>query len=402
MHTVGQLRPIHPFPARMAPSIAWRQIPAASERPLIILDPMAGSGTTLAIARARGHAAIGFDTDPLAVLIARAWCTDVSTAAVTSAVARVLSAARRRCRKLKDSEAYPTGANEETKRFVRYWYDLENRRQLAALVAEIAGVQNATTRLLLWCAVSRLIITKQSGVSLAMDVPHSRPHRVYSKAPLRVFDGLTRSVQRICSIAPFKDGEHALPKARVRHGDARRIALPARSVDLVITSPPYLNAIDYLRGHRLSLVWMNHALSELRETRANNIGAEISLHDADERTMKVVRRMAELGSLPPRFVGMLARYVCDMDKVMGEISRVLKSDGRAVVVVGDSTVRGTFVRNSYAIRALGNLHGLGVCCRNVRAIPDANRYLPPPANAASGPTLQNRMRSEVILTFCSK
>ena len=28
------------------------------------------------------------------------------------------------------------------------------------------------------------------------------------------------------------------------------------SVDLTVTSPPYLNAIDYLRGHKMSLVWM--------------------------------------------------------------------------------------------------------------------------------------------------
>ena len=44
--------------------------------------------------------------------------------------------------------------------------------------------------------------------------------------------------------------------------------------DLVVTSPPYLNAIDYLRGHKLSLVWMGHQIEELRELRSANIGSE--------------------------------------------------------------------------------------------------------------------------------
>src|ERR1700730_15819441 len=64
--------PIHPFPARMAPGIA---LDALGDRAtaLRVLDPMAGSGTVLAVARARGHHAIGVDVDPLAVLLARVW-----------------------------------------------------------------------------------------------------------------------------------------------------------------------------------------------------------------------------------------------------------------------------------------------------------------------------------------
>ena len=39
---------------------------------------MVGSGTTTVVARARGHIAIGFDTDPLAVLLSKAWSTNVA------------------------------------------------------------------------------------------------------------------------------------------------------------------------------------------------------------------------------------------------------------------------------------------------------------------------------------
>ncbi len=65
-----KIKSVHPFPARMAPSIVWDRL-LAKNTPLKILDPMAGSGTTLVIARSRGHAAYGVDRDPLAILIAK-------------------------------------------------------------------------------------------------------------------------------------------------------------------------------------------------------------------------------------------------------------------------------------------------------------------------------------------
>jgi tRNA G10 N-methylase Trm11 len=55
--TLGR-HPIHPFPARMAPGIALDAL-AEADTPLRVLDPMAGSGTVLAVARSKGHHAVG-------------------------------------------------------------------------------------------------------------------------------------------------------------------------------------------------------------------------------------------------------------------------------------------------------------------------------------------------------
>src|ERR1043166_32695 len=88
----SNLRPIHPFPARMASSIVWRRLRTMKE-PLRILDPMAGSGTTVVVSRLLGHEALGFDTDPLALLIARAWSSDVNADVLRKAARRVLATA---------------------------------------------------------------------------------------------------------------------------------------------------------------------------------------------------------------------------------------------------------------------------------------------------------------------
>jgi predicted RNA methylase len=121
---VNKLRPIHPFPARMAPSIVWRRL-NAREKPLHVLDPMAGSGTTVVAARLCGHHTIGFDTDPLALLIARVWSSDIDPDQIRKTAAEVLVSARDHYRHLKPRDAYPSQADDETRAFVRFWFDVE-------------------------------------------------------------------------------------------------------------------------------------------------------------------------------------------------------------------------------------------------------------------------------------
>src|SRR5258707_2220037 len=85
--------PVHPFPARMAPGIALDVLDEAGKS-IRVLDPMMGSGTVLALARAQGHRAVGVDIDPLAVLLTRVWTTSIKQREVKDAAAGVLAKAR--------------------------------------------------------------------------------------------------------------------------------------------------------------------------------------------------------------------------------------------------------------------------------------------------------------------
>jgi DNA modification methylase len=381
-----KLRPIHPFPARMAPEVVWDELPACSRR-LRVLDPMAGSGTTLVTAKLRGHEAIGYDRDPLAVLLSRSWLRTVCADAFRAKANEVLVRARSRAIRLKHKDAYPRRADEETKRFVRYWFDVHNR---------VAAMRD-----LMWCAFSRLIITKSVGVSLAMDVSHSRPHRSYNTAPVKAFDRFSKSVEYIINAAPFPNLIARSPAASVDLADARSLPLPDQSVDIVITSPPYLNAIDYIRGHKLALVWMEHSVGSLRHVRATNVGTETMARaeSADPQTEAVISRMCSTGGLSGRNIGLLRRYVRDMRQVMAEIRRVLRRNAKAVVVIGDCNIRSVFVQNSQCIIALAHELRLKVVKVRHRPLPDDRRYLPPPASTQKTATLHKRMREEVIITM---
>ena len=396
-----QFRPIHPFPARMAPSIAWDSLRNCSQKPLKVLDPMTGSGTTAVIAKSLGHTFVGFDTDPLAVLIANAWCSEIDRDKLLRKAGEVLDKAIKRCSHVPLREAYPQHADDETRAFVRYWFDSYNRRQLTALSEIISRLHDPDLKTILWCAFSRLIITKNVGVSLAMDISHSRPHRVYDKAPAKPFDKFLASIEIILKRLPFSENKRSSLDTSIRLGDARRLPLQNRSVDIVITSPPYLNAIDYLRGHKLSLIWNGYTLKDLRQIRSTNVGAENSImqNPYNDDVTQILAKMGAIEKLPPRIVGVLKKYVNDMDSVLGEISRVLNIRGQAVLVVGDSTIKGTFIQNSKAVTLLGIRHGLTPLSVSRRKLQDHRRYLPPPTSLSAGSQLQGRMREEVIMTF---
>jgi len=397
MINIRELRPVHPFPARMAASIPLQKLTGA-RRPLTVVDPMNGSGTTVYMARALGHRAIGFDTDPLARVVARVWCGDLDEAKLRSTATRVWAKAERVWRSLPARHAYPCDADEETKQFVRYWFDLKNRKQLAALSREIAGVGDEVIAEQLWCALSRLIIVKQTGASLAMDVAHSRPHRVYRVAPMRAQERFLASVEFIIRA---KRGQRAPGTYRIETADARLLPMQSCSADLVITSPPYLNAIDYLRGHKLSLVWMGFTIKQIRSLRATNIGSEVGVPPRVEHEA-ILAKVIDSGNAEPRLRKMMARYLVDMHAVLREADRILRPRCEAVFVVGDCTIRGSFVRNSKAIVELGELVGLRLVSSVRRRIPSARRYLPPPSTQLSGQALRSRMRTEAVITLVKR
>lgn len=110
-----QLRTVHPFPARMAPELALNSL-ASLPANSVVLDPMAGSGTVLRQALSMGHQAVGFDMDPLAVLMSRVWTSVVDQASVHRELEALLAESEYVDLR---TERLPWH-DEETQKFVRY------------------------------------------------------------------------------------------------------------------------------------------------------------------------------------------------------------------------------------------------------------------------------------------
>jgi DNA modification methylase len=122
----------------------------------------------------------------------------------------------------------------------------------------------------------------------------------------------------------------------VFHADARKTPLPDSSVDLVVTSPPYINVFNYHQQYRASM----EALSW--------------------NVLKVAK--SEIGSNRKhrgnRFLTVI-QFCLDIAQTFNELVRVCHSDSRLIFVVGrESTVRGTPFFNGEIVadvahRALG-------------------------------------------------
>ncbi|TSJ60811.1 site-specific DNA-methyltransferase [Starkeya sp. 3C] len=392
-----KVRSIHPFPARMAPDLAlvsMEDLPAGS----VVLDPMVGSGTVVRHATELGHEALGFDMDPLAVLMSRAWTTSVSDVAIDTELKIVLEQVEELGSTV---PTLPWQQDLDTLRFVDYWFHKNQRGDLARLASVLdrrkAAVQEETgdsALTVLIVAFSRIIITKEQGASLARDTSHSRPHRVATQSEYQVIPNFVRSVAQLRK----RLIEHPpTGSANIHHGDARSLQIADGTVDAVVTSPPYLNAIDYMRGHRMSLVWLGHSIPELKAVRSTSIGAERASGATVSRdVVSVIASMRGTELLTRRLEGIVTRYAVDLLAMTSETARVLKPGGRATFVVGNSCIKGRFIDNAAGLATAALTAGLLVKQSRERNLPAASRYLP-----VSGDSLSKRMRTETVL-ICRK
>lgn len=383
-------RTIHPFPARMAPDIAIDHLGSTADEELVVLDPMCGSGTVLAAATTRGHSARGFDVDPLAVLMSSVATHAVDTEEVIAEAERVCALAR------ESSVDTPRWNDPETQKFAEYWFAAPQRRQLNRLSRELDKVDDDAVRRALHVALSRTIITKAPKASLAADTSHSRPHRVVTESSYDVYRGFESSV---ASLKKLLDERSIVGPVEVRRGDARALDLPDSSVDLVITSPPYLNAIDYLRGHKMSLIWFGHTIPELRKIRSNSIGAERALDgNALKQVEDMVQYIKDSVDAPEQLpMATITRYAHDLALFSHELNRVCKTGSEVVTVIGNSTLRGNYIQNDVLVRKAYEHSGFLIAARTERELPENRRYLPVrTANLES--SMAKRMRIEVVLT----
>lgn len=387
------ISPIHPFPARMAPDIVLEET-AQLTRGSLLLDPMTGSGTVVREASENGHSAIGFDLDPLAVLMSKVWTTPINTQDLRRVANEVATEAMDL--KVEDVSLPWIDTDEETLKFIDYWFAEEQQCDLRKLSGILSGM-HGKVRDALKIALSRIIITKKRGASLAWDVSHSRPHRVRDVNDFPVVKEFLRSVD---FLAKKFDKQPPPGRVSVRRGDARDLReVESCSIDAVVTSPPYLNAIDYLRGHRLALVWFGYQVAELRTVRSNSIGSDRHPNRDDEELITVVTNaMPTLNTLPRKERRMFERYVTDLHGMIDEIYRVLRRRGTAILVVGNSTLKGILIDNAEAVSIIAEQRGLTSGLSSKREIPASRRYLPPPSDGEMS-DLKKRMRTEMILRY---
>ena len=388
----------HPFPAKFPPQLPQFFIERLTKANEVVLDPMFGSGTTLVEAVRLGRRAIGCDLDPLARVILQAKLSAIDPAAAADAGRSIACVARDLLLEAKVGlqrdldERFDT----KTRAFIDYWFLPEQQLQLTALLKGIQQQSPEGMRAFFKMVLSSTIIAKSGGVSLARDLAHTRPHRVLDKKPRSAFDEFDRRLKSALSSCVMPASR---PTAEVRAANAQATGLPAASVDLIVTSPPYANnAIDYMRAHKFSLVWLGWKIKDLAELRAQYLGHETApAQEFDGLPRQCAQTLAWLNRLDGRKATALRRYFGEMSRVLKEMLRVLKPGRAAVLVVGTSNLRGLDVETHKGLAAVAEQVGFQLVKIAVRRLDRDRRMMPARWGSAKGSQIEQRMHEEQVL-----
>ncbi|HET6382468.1 MAG TPA: DNA methyltransferase [Armatimonadota bacterium] len=387
---------IHSYSAKFPPQLAAWAIQQYTSTGETVLDPMLGSGTTLVEARRLGRNALGADIDPLARLLSRAKSNPPAPHQLAAAARRLLCIVEADLQRLRmgSRPAIPMPVPDFPN--LEYWFFPETIQELALLKARIMEIDPSPVRDTLLVAFSSLIITKgKRSVANVADLAHSRPHRVEPETPPDVLLLLRQRLKKLQSATErFWDACVTDTYARVIGADARSMALPDESVDLVFTSPPYVNAIDYPRAHKFSVFWLAEALGissvEYSELGRKYIGTDrVPLDECRQRVggarfdLELLdHSIAQLSAIEERRAGVTHRYFAEIQAVLAESARVIRRGRRVVFVVCPSVIARVEIPTHRIIAEVGeSLHRISGYTLEweetiERTLDDSKRQLP--------------------------
>lgn len=402
---------LHAFAAKCPPQLARFAISRYSQPGQLVLDPMAGSGTTLVEARLLGRSAIGFDLDPLACLIARVKSSDLDAQDIDEHAQSVIRQVNCDLEALRSGQAPAEARKRSTPPdFPRrdYWFDPHTSEALALLSFHIGKTAiPEKVRDFLWVAFSSVILSKVS-VANARDIIHSRHHHFAHAVPPDVMARFQTRVKIMRKqVANFQELCSRLPATtvKIQQGDARQLKLTNESVDLIVTSPPYATALDYSRAHFLAVAWMQPVLGLSMEQymalapgyigsergrvdRAFKLDAQLESFSFAQSALK------SLEARDQRQACLIQRYFMDMYTALGEMSRVLRPNGHVFIVVCPSHVRQVQIPTHTAFTEMGQALGLRCLAEYQRTI-NGNRRVLPYMREAFG----DRMYTEYVLVY---
>ena len=386
----------HPFAAKFPPQLPHLFIAALTGKSDVVLDPMMGSGTTLVEAARLGRCAVGCDIDPLALLIAKVKLVPPPIAKAFEVGMKIALAAQNEftSRPGQIRKSLKSRFDDKTREFADYWFLPTTQIELAALIDAINEVKPPQLRNFFKLVFSATIIAKSGGVSLARDLAHTRPHKVDKDPPSAFSEFAKRLGQILSAVESDEKGDSKLFNA-----SAKNTRLPDNSVDLIVTSPPYANnAIDYMRGHKFSLVWLGHKISDLSDLRAKYIGHDSANgHAPDDLPPFCGKTADKLESADSKKAAALRRYFWEMADVIREMHRVLRIGKAAVIVVGNSLLSGVNVETQNCLAELGKEAGFELAGIGKRQIDRDRRMMPARWNKSRDSQIEARMHDEFVI-----
>jgi DNA modification methylase len=292
---------LHPYLGKYIPQLVEELLRRHVRAGGRVLDPFAGSGTTLVQAIESGYDSVGVDIAAFNCLLMRVKTTPHNLFVLEH--------------ELRDALArfeVGDGAAKRASSYVEAWFAPQAREELLRFGALVDDYEHADAlRVVLARAARSARLTTHFDLDFPRQ-PQTEPYWCFKhKRECRPVDRAGHFLRRytLDTLARLKEFGRVRTRrvAEVVHGDARELEL-AGPFDGVITSPPYPGLIDYHEQHRYA-----YELLELDDLREHELGA------AESGTSKAA----------------LAAYVDGISQVLASCAAVLRPRGRIVIVVND-------------------------------------------------------------------
>jgi len=299
---------LHWFAGNFIPQIPAALIELLSAPGDHVLDPFGGSGTTVIEAARLGRRSTYSDSVTACAFIARAKVALGEAPPSRRTREHILEALTWRHACYSDE----VGANGEgSAPGLAEWFAPGTLGQLRHLWRLIEAVADPSlglifSDLLFACASTEGSLTSTGGTRRhhwGWIADNVQPKELVEHDAVQGF------VERLAALP--QTGQDWAHRPLILQADARRLPLADGEVDLIVTSPPYISVIDYVRAQRLLYLWMNWPFDA---ERAHEIGARYK------------RRRQDAASA----------YLAQMKDCWAELARVLRPGGRLAVVLGES------------------------------------------------------------------
>lgn len=355
---------IHRFPGKFVPQVAREllQLVGASRKTLIA-DPFCGSGTSLVEASLAGVPAIGVDFDPLAVFMSRAKTTALSAPQIAE------------LRKLWGGKIGSAPHDELSAAVpnLYHWFQPEIAKQLAFLKRKALRIQDEKQRVFSLVVLSSIIRRVSNADDQTQKTYVSGTLKKTPPSPDMLFPAFMEKALR------GMESYARSPRASVvlERGDARTWQSP-KKLDGIITSPPYIDSIDYVYNQMLEYFWLYEELGlksveAVRELRKDPVGFRREAVTAGLEQLSVISqgaahllepRLAEIQKVSPKEAENVVGYFTDFVRHLKMARRNLKPGAPYALVVGESYIRGVTVPTPAVLSELFvglGFEGLGDC-----------------------------------------
>ena len=337
----------------------------------VLLDPFCGTGTALVSAKLRGVNAVGIELMPFFAFV-----SEIKTRWDNVDVEEVIDEVHR-IKEIWESgwdKRAPLPFLRETRR--QFEPDvLDNLLKLRRLIDE--EVRDGYVRKLMLLAFAAILVPC-SRLKRSPCLGYAKEKHVSGAEVFPHF--LSKMREIVEDLKWVKSLNSQLGKVEVLNQDAREAKLPPDSVDIAITSPPYVNGLDYVINYKIESAWLGFAKSyaDLYRLKAKMVACDnmprrvvriFGLNNdprfRDEWLERIVRKIEERiqqkGVYRRDDMHLIVRkYFEDVYQVFENVHEALRKDGRFIIVIGDSLIAGVYIPADLIIAKMGASLGFAV------------------------------------------